>query len=154
MGPRAGELLGREVKRVECPHDLRQEMLWKFGVLIYLLLHGHAPWERPSYDGRIGTVTEDYATDKTKIWGQAMRRQRILNEELTVREDLSQDCVDVIRFMLGKKVEDRPRSVVELAGMPWFQGHYVDYPPETFERPELPRFERANKQYVYLSDSD
>lgn len=63
-----------------------------------------------------------------------------------------QDCVDVLRFMLAKDVRDHPKSVVELAGMPWFQGQYVDYPLETFERPELERFERVNRRRVFLPD--
>lgn len=154
-GGMPGEIEARRIKRVTCPHDLRQGMLWKFGVLIYVLLHGYAPWERPEFDEELGNLTHDFnPSTKKRAYYQAERRERILDEELPIREDLSQDCVDMLRMMLAKNIEDRPMSPMELAGMPWFQGNWMDYPPRAFERPPLPMFELANEDCLYPQSPD
>ncbi|KAL2011396.1 hypothetical protein VTN00DRAFT_4114 [Thermoascus crustaceus] len=118
------------------PYGTRVLNLWKFGVLIYELLHGYSPWEEPEWDGRIGGLHK--WTKNLQRSGRMSerkvreRRDRIINEELPIDENLSQDCVDVLRAMLTKNIEKRP-TLRQLASFPWFQGHWVDRGP--FSRP-------------------
>lgn len=135
------------------PHDTRVCMLWKFGVLIYDLLHGYSPWEDAddlevvplrTHPLTIGTAELDNSElfDKDpahkpedKVPSRAdilARRHRIINSELPIDEHLSQDCVDVLRAMFQKNPNDRP-TLEELCTFPWFQGWWVDEGP--FQRP-------------------
>lgn len=117
-------------------HDVRVEHLWKFGVLVYDLLHGYSPWETPEYDPNIGEIKELYSLEMTDLRIRYIldRRIRIMNEELPVDERLSQDCVDALRVLLAKEAGDRA-NLSEIAALPWFQGHWADLPPEHFRRP-------------------
>lgn len=135
------------------PHDCRVEMLWKFGVLIYDLLHGYSPWEDAddlevvplrSHPLTVATANLDRSDlfepepphkpeDSVPSRGDIlMRRRRIINEELPIDEHLSQDCVDVLRSMFEKDPKDRP-TLQALCTYPWFQGWWVDEGP--FQRP-------------------
>jgi serine/threonine protein kinase len=127
-------------RRVPYVHDIRMEIPWKLGVLTYDLLHGYSPWERPEYDPRLGELKRVPRASLEVFLDWAARRERILNEELPIREDLSQDCVDALRFMLAKDVDDRP-TLYEVSALPWFQGHWADHHPETFRRPPMPRYD-------------
>lgn len=129
---------------VNYPHDIRVEHLWKFGVLVYDLLHGYSPWEPPEYDRNVGEVKELYSLKKTDLRMRYIldRRMRIMNEELPIDERLSQDCVDALRVLLAKNIGDRA-TLSELAALPWFQGHWADHPPESFQRP--PARKKARK---------
>ncbi|RHZ66485.1 Protein kinase domain-containing protein [Aspergillus thermomutatus] len=144
------------IVHVNCRNDTRQTALWKYAVEVFCLLHGYAPWEDPKYDRAIGTVG-DFAVkiinnrykephesyDQGKRWDAAYaRRKRMINEELAVREDLSQDCVDALRTMLQRDPEQRPR-LSELTSFPWF-GQWAYHIDRLFERPDIPRecFER------------
>ncbi|PGH30372.1 serine/threonine protein kinase [[Emmonsia] crescens] len=122
---------------IHLPHDVRVVHLWKFGVLVYDLLHGYSPWELPGPAEEVGDVKAVNMHDCDRF-RQLLdeRRARVLNEELSIDENLSQDCVDVLRAMLAKEVENRP-SLSELVSFPWFQGHWADYPLSEFERPDL-----------------
>lgn len=60
------------------------------------------------------------------------RRDRVINEELPIDENLSQDCVDVLRAMFTKDPEKRP-TLHGLASFPWFQGHWMN--EGAFRRP-------------------
>ncbi|WEW61114.1 hypothetical protein PRK78_006603 [Emydomyces testavorans] len=122
-------------------HDIRTQHMWKFGALIYDLLHGYAPWELPHWDPEIGALRDFHLYEKTEKRIQYIRdrRWRMINEDLPIDDRLSQDCVDVLRAMLAKDVAKRP-ALRELVSFPWFQGHWADYPAETFRRPPyLPR---------------
>ncbi|KAK2767048.1 hypothetical protein FQN54_006366 [Arachnomyces sp. PD_36] len=133
------------------PHDSRHAMIWKFGVLIYDLLHGYSPWEDsddlevvplrthpltkasmyPGYfpSDMTGPGPKDRVPSRQDILD---RRHRIINKELQIAEHLTQDCVDVLRSMLDKDPTKRP-SLRDLCSYPWFQGHWVDQGP--FRRP-------------------
>lgn len=133
-------------RHIDCylPHDIREVCQWHFGVLTYLLTHGYAPWETPEWDPAVGYVFNwdsghrgvnspkpqsrvRLTPEERERREQEMqdRRARIINEELPIDENLSQDCVDALRVMLAKNPEDRG-NFEELASMPWFQGHWVD----------------------------
>lgn len=125
-----------EEKIVYLPHDARVEHLWKLGCIIYDLLHGYSAWEETKFDPRIGGIRQWAQKRETSLeesWRKAMeRRDRIINEELPIDENLSQDCVDVLRAMFTEEPEKRP-TLRELASFPWFQGHWVNEGP--FRRP-------------------
>ena len=132
----ADRLTYEDQEAVFYPHDIRKQVMWKLGVLIYDLLHGHSPWELPGYNPEIGEVRDVHARlTIERLQALADRRARIINEELPLREDLSQDCVDVLRTMLAKDVCDR-QGIMEIASMPWFQGHWADWPVMSFLRPD------------------
>ncbi|KAK2748133.1 hypothetical protein FQN57_001257 [Myotisia sp. PD_48] len=119
--------------------DVRIEHLWKFGVILYDLLHGYSPWEPPQWDDLLGEIKEyhDFEMNPDTLANVFDRRIRIMNEELPVNENLSQDCVDVLRILLAKEEADRT-TLVEVADLPWFQGHWVDHSPQKFKRPLRP----------------
>ena len=105
-------------------HDVRGLTLWQLGCIIYELLHGFAPWEEPNPDPDIGRLSEWPRGRSAAQQAQRMRkirerRQRVIREELPVSEDLSQDCVDMLRVMFTKDPEERPK-LQELLSMPWF----------------------------------
>lgn len=127
------------------PHDPRVCMIWKFGVLIYDLLHGYSPWEdaddlevvpirsyplsRPSVNPNERDDSAPPPADKVPTREDILqRRHRIINNELPIDENLSQDCVDVLRAMLDKDPRDRP-TLQALCTYPWFQGQWVDAGP-------------------------
>lgn len=133
------------------PHDARVCMAWKFGVIVYDLLHGYSPWEDtddlevvPLRTHPLTVATADFDSDAESSLSSKpednvplredilARRHRIINQELPVDENLSQDCVDVLRAMLDKDPNDRP-SIQTLCTYPWFQGWWVDEGP--FKRP-------------------
>lgn len=125
---------------VEYVHDMRGEQLWKFGALIYDLLHGYAPWEVPTLDPKVGALRDIHdleATDDIRSYIRS-RRHRMFIDDLAIDNRLSQDCTDVLRILLARKLEDRPK-LEQIAAFPWFQGHWVDYPLETFRRPPFKR---------------
>lgn len=118
------------------PHDVRKQITWKLGVLIYDLLHGYSPWELPEYDPNIGDVKDNrFPLNAGRVIDRAERRERIIHEELPISEELSQDCVDVIRTLLARDIDDR-QTLLEVASMPWFQGHWADWPSDVFRRPD------------------
>jgi serine/threonine protein kinase len=139
--------------KVKCRRDTRQASLWKYAVEVFCLLHGHAPWEDPEYNPDIGTIGNfacktvgDHLEELPELYDQGprwdaayARRKRMINEELAVREDLSQDCVDVLRTMLERDPEQRPR-LSELVSFPWF-GQWAYHSDRLFERPHIPREE-------------
>lgn len=62
--------------------------VWMLGVMLYEMLHGKTPFYSQDYD-------EEKMFDK------------ILTEEITYDEDLSEPCVDLLRKMLEKKPSKR-----------------------------------------------
>ncbi|GIJ86276.1 hypothetical protein Asppvi_005162 [Aspergillus pseudoviridinutans] len=139
------------IAQVKCRKDTRQAALWNYAVEVFCLLHGYAPWEDPEWDDEIRTVGEfafklidgrwqepPGLHDKGPRWDAAYaRRKRMINEELAVREDLSQDCVDALRTMLQRDPKQRPR-LSELISFPWF-GQWAYHGDRLFKRPDIPR---------------
>ncbi|GFF45851.1 serine/threonine-protein kinase KIN4 [Aspergillus udagawae] len=139
------------IAQVKCRKDTRQAALWNYAVEVFCLLHGYAPWEDPEWDDQIRTVGEfafklidgrwqepPELHDEGPRWDAAYaRRKRMINEELAIREDLSQDCVDALRTMLQRDPKQRPR-LSELISLPWF-GQWAYHDDRLFERPDIPR---------------
>ncbi|KAJ5397410.1 hypothetical protein N7509_005523 [Penicillium cosmopolitanum] len=98
-------------------HDMRQVIIWKFGVILFGILHGYWPWDgqREGQDNLL-----DFGSSESQIPRVMERRARIMNDPLLLNEGLSQDCKDVLRAMLARNPEDRP-SLRRLANCyPWF----------------------------------
>ncbi|KAH3304146.1 hypothetical protein KXW39_000777 [Aspergillus fumigatus] len=141
----------RGIAQVKCRNDTRQTSLWNYAVEVFCLLHGYAPWEDPEWDDEIRTIGEFACRlingrwqeppelyDEGPRWDAAYaRRKRMINEELAVREDLSQDCVDALRTMLQRDPKQRPR-LSELISFPWF-GQWAYHGDKLFRRPDIPR---------------
>ncbi|KAL1863400.1 hypothetical protein Plec18167_000494 [Paecilomyces lecythidis] len=142
-----------EEKIVYLPHDARVEHLWKFGCIIYDLLHGYSAWENRELDHRIGGIRQwaqkRAESNEMSWWRMLERRDRVINEELPIDENLSQDCVDVLRAMFTKDPEERP-TLRELASFPWFQGHWVNEGP--FRRPAAEFVEDLQSSDGYSDD--
>ncbi|KAI1906758.1 hypothetical protein LOZ12_006128 [Ophidiomyces ophidiicola] len=124
------------VVRIPYPHDLRKQILWKLGALIYDLLHGYAPWEQPEWDPEVGVLRSfhEYKRTEKSVLYIRERRQRMVFEDLAIDPGLSQDCIDVLRALLAREEADRP-TFREVVSFPWFQGHWADYPAAYFQRP-------------------
>lgn len=103
---------------VKCPHDGRQRVLWKLAVLIYGMLHGFWPWDNPPPSGHPHNLLH-YDGD-TSNKRTSNRRRRIINAELPIDENLSQDCKVVLRAMFRKNPANRPSHAV-LQTFPWFR---------------------------------
>ncbi|CAG7928872.1 unnamed protein product [Penicillium olsonii] len=105
-------------KEVYLPHDARQSCLWRYSAIVYGLLHGYWPWERRDicedwhgkYTGRY--LDRNYNRIKN-------RRKRMINEDITTHENLSQDCQDLLQAALSRNPEDRP-NIQEMASFPWY----------------------------------
>ncbi|KAI9837325.1 MAG: hypothetical protein M1819_000399 [Sarea resinae] len=119
---------------------VRHAQLWRFAVMVYQLLHGYVPWDSPdpdlwSYSDPLGHYNYNHwGSEDRKV--RNARRERMLNEPLHVREDLSQDCADVLQAMLAIEPNDRP-IINEIASFPWFQGSFLDR-DHHFVRPAAP----------------
>lgn len=112
------------------PHDARHRALWKFGVLIYGILHGFWPWDNPPRGGYYEPLLHyDGDTSDRRV---NERRRRIINMALPIDENLSQDCKDVLRAMFRKNPVNRP-SLAELQTFPWFRQKVTR--SQIFERP-------------------
>ncbi|KAI9716244.1 MAG: hypothetical protein M1812_005469 [Candelaria pacifica] len=148
-------------KNVRVDYDIRDEQLWKFGCMIFELLHGYAPFtdraqlkrnQRAVIFGGYGRLNEsEEIKDRRQKRDRRYRKQRrgrILNEPLQFAEEIdviipgtpkryqqqhTQEAIDVLQAMFLKNRLDRP-SVEELASFPWFQGSFMDA-GWRFERP-------------------
>ncbi|KAK2839322.1 hypothetical protein FQN49_006254 [Arthroderma sp. PD_2] len=121
-------------------HDIRVQYLWKFGVLVYDLLHGYSPWETPDRHPDQAEIKElyDWSNDDVQKYVYLYdRRVRVMNEELPIDERLSQDCVDALRHLLARDEADR-MELEKLQSLPWFQGHWADHNPSELVRPPRP----------------
>lgn len=127
---------------IPIPHDTRIAHLWRIGALTYEMLHGYAPWESPDWEPALGKVDESRSTDAH--WKEVYeRRDRIINEELPVREDLSQDCVDMLRMMLHKQPMERA-TLEELCSVPWF-GQWAYQDDMVWVRPESEPYDKKRR---------
>ncbi|PKX97640.1 Protein kinase domain-containing protein [Aspergillus novofumigatus IBT 16806] len=131
----------RGIAQVKCRNDTRQTALWNYAVEVFCLLHGYAPWEDPEWDDEIRTIGEFACRFIDGRWQEPPELYdegpRMINEELAVREDLSQDCVDALRTMLQRDPKQRPR-LSELISFPWF-GQWACHGDKLFRRPDIPR---------------
>lgn len=110
------------------------------------MLHGYAPWESADWESKLGKVDESRPTDAH--WKEVYeRRERIINEELPVREDLSQDCVDLLKMMLHKQPMKRA-TLEELCSVPWF-GQWAYQDDMVWARPYSdPYDDRREKEWL------
>jgi serine/threonine protein kinase len=118
-------------------HDMRQVIIWKFGVILFGILHGYWPWD----DQREGQGNLlDFGSSEAQIPRVMERRARIMSDPLLLNESLSQDCKDVLRAMLALNPEDRPSLRRLATSYPWFlQWTYAN---RVWRRPFSRRFHR------------
>lgn len=132
--------------RVFMPSDSRQTALWKYSTIVYGLLHGYWPWEKRE-SGALdwckqyrGTFTDPcYPIIKN-------RRKRMINEDITVDESLTQDCRDMLQAALSRDPRDRP-SLQEMSTFPWFSRWAAAEAAvgRPMKRPRITRYERAQR---------
>lgn len=128
------------------PHSAAIDDFWRLSCTIYHVLHGYAPWEDPD---DLKSLPPGYgAMENTNGAHEKMtyeRRNRIINEDLPVSENLSQDCVDALRMGLAKIPLDRA-SPLEMCAMPWFNQHvpYAEY--TSLKRPTSIPYEQAKRR--------
>lgn len=113
------------------PHSAVIDDYWRLACTIYHVLHGYAPWEDPddleSQQLGYGSMTDADGAYEKMIFE---RRNRVINDDLPVSENLSQDCVDALRMALAKGPHDRA-SPLEMCAIPWFNQHvpYAEFTP-------------------------
>ncbi|KAJ5657269.1 uncharacterized protein N7484_000918 [Penicillium longicatenatum] len=125
MLPELAEVLFRPENRerdlrtniwVEFENDVRQITLWKYGVIVYGFLHGYWPWDNPPAGGHEMNILEYQGEENQRVCD---RRVRMMWDGLPIREDLSQDCKDVLRHLFQRDPAKRP-SLEALVTYPWF----------------------------------
>ena len=120
------------------PHDSRRFHLWHLVCIFYEILHGYAPWEDrtwvPSEIPDDNDLRHFYRTD-VGIAEACLRRDRLINEHLPIREDLTQDCADMLRMTFEKMPEDRP-TLTDMEAIPWF-GQWGSHNEGEFRRPPV-----------------
>lgn len=138
----------RHQVNVLIPYDATIDDGWKLACIIYQIMHGFAAWESPKVENQVdnpmhdidmlgyGNMSDENGAYETMIYE---RRDRIINEELPVDENLSQDCADALRIMLQKKPLDRP-SFTERYSFPWFN-QWASYQDQVFLRPYSESYE-------------
>lgn len=129
----------KDTWRIHRAHDVRAQYLWSIATVVFELLHGHSPWEEPEWDPDIDTIRYWYRYDEgdfeRKVEKMKERRMRLINEELPINEEVSQDAADFFRAMFQKDVSKRS-TFPDLISFPWLQGEWVDYEgDEGFQRP-------------------
>ncbi|KAJ5328354.1 hypothetical protein N7452_008744 [Penicillium brevicompactum] len=111
----ASDVMPRELY---LPNDKRDIALWKFSTLAYGFLHGYWPWELQNLSQNWhGNWDGDYTNEHYPEVKN--RRKRMVNEDVTISENLSQDCQDMLQATLARNLEDRP-ILQELTSFPWF----------------------------------
>lgn len=121
---RALAVQGWFINRPRDRHDIRQVILWKFGVLLFGILHGYWPWD----DQRQGHKNLlHFGSSEREILRVIERRARIMNDPLIMNDNLSQDCKDLLQDMLAPNPNDRPSLQTLASSYPWFlQWTYAD----------------------------
>ncbi|KAJ6105002.1 hypothetical protein N7486_003691 [Penicillium sp. IBT 16267x] len=146
MLPELAEVLFRPENRerdfhediwVDFEHDVRRITLWKYGVIVYGLLHGYWPWDNPPAGGHEMDLLEYRGNENQRIYD---RRVRMMWDNLPMREDLSQDCKDVLRHLFQRDPAKRP-SLETLATYPWFS--QWAYQNRIYERPFSQEFQEV-----------
>ncbi|KAJ5587508.1 uncharacterized protein N7459_003273 [Penicillium hispanicum] len=129
------------------PHDRRQEVLWKYGVLIYGILHGYWPWDTPPPQGHDVDLLDYQFVSEERIWD---RRRRMLSEDVPIDPTLSPDCRDVLQALLAMDPAKRP-SLETLTQFAWFrQWKYANH---RFVRPFSWEFQESYTELVPSVDS-
>ncbi|KAJ6003354.1 hypothetical protein N7451_005901 [Penicillium sp. IBT 35674x] len=151
MLPELAEILFRPENRGRDLHqnmwvgfesDVRRITLWKYGVIVYGLLHGYWPWDNPPAGGHEMNLLEYGGEENQRVYD---RRVRMMYDDLPMREDLSQDCKDVLRHLLQRDPAKRP-SLATLVTYPWFS--QWTYQNRIYERPFSQDFQNAYCQSV------
>lgn len=131
--------------RVYLPFDHRDESLWKYSTLVYGFLHGYWPWEDPSPLAHIwhGEYSGEYRDPLYR--DIAARRLRMINQDITVNETLSQDCRDFLQSALSRNLDERP-SLQEMNSFPWFSQWSAEESESgrSLKRPRVDEFESDN----------
>ncbi|KAI9793221.1 MAG: hypothetical protein M1816_000642 [Peltula sp. TS41687] len=96
------------------PRDGRRIDLWSFASVLYLLLHKTHPKRYRGYQEN---------KFRSQLRQKLLRKQ--MSNPLDVRENLSQDCADVLQATLNIFPLERP-DVEELCTFPWFSGWQYD----------------------------
>ncbi|KAJ5894264.1 hypothetical protein N7495_005955 [Penicillium taxi] len=115
-------------------HDVREEAIWKYGVIVYGILHGYWPWEEVCHFDllRWKPGHHDDIIDE--------RRMRMVRYDVPINESLSQGCRDVLRRLLSRDPRNRP-SLDELITFPWFS--QWSRANRLYERPFSHRFQNS-----------
>lgn len=130
----------RDLRRnmwVKLESDVRRITLWKYGVIVYGLLHGHWPWDSPPVGAYLTNLLDYRGEENQRVY---YRRVRMMYNELPIREDLSQDCKDVLRHLLHRDPAKRP-SLATLVTYPWFS--QWTHQNRIYERPFSQDFQDA-----------
>ncbi|PLB38021.1 Protein kinase domain-containing protein [Aspergillus candidus] len=120
------------------PHDARRFHLWHLVCIFYEVLHGYAAWENRAWNpnlSREGNELRKFYRTTAGIDEALARRDRLINEDLPIREDLSQDCADMLRMTFEKDPPLRP-TLTEMEAMPWF-GQWASHHEGEFHRPPV-----------------
>jgi len=145
MKYKTGTMESKELRTVYLPSDRRDISLWKYSTIVYGFLHGYWPWEESDpkvseWHGKFSGFYDDVEWDRI-----AARRLRMINEDISVNENLSQDCRDMLQSALARDVNERP-SLQEMNSFPWFS-QWSDEERESgrpLKRPRIDKFERHN----------
>jgi serine/threonine protein kinase len=123
-------------------HDIRHQVLWKFGVILYGILHGFWPWDTPPPGGH----QEDLLDYDGNFHNRRVhtRRWNIINRDLPIDANLSQDSRDVLQAMFSKHPGDRP-TLPKLMTFSWFS-KWVDEDQQFWRRPYSKAFQMDSWQ--------
>lgn len=137
----------KEQVDVFLPHNAAIDDFWRLSCTIYNVLHGFAPWESPDHDPNLKQPGYGYMENIDGKYEKMIfeRRRRVINEELPISEDLSQDCADALRMMLSKKPIERA-SPFEMCAIPWFNQHAPYTEHMTFLRPKSFPYDQLRKR--------
>jgi serine/threonine protein kinase len=135
-----------ELQMVHFPHDLRGVSLWKYSTIVYGFLHSYWPWEETDpksaewHSLYYGRYDEDLYRPISE------RRGRMINEDISVNETLSQDCRDVLQSALSRDIEERP-SLQEMNSFPWFSQWSAEEceSGRPLKRPRIGKFKKDNR---------
>jgi serine/threonine protein kinase len=139
----------KELEKFFMPQDLRRVSLWKYSAIIYGFLHGYWPWEdtNPEVIEWHG-IWKGYPEVSELYEPVVERRRRMINEDISVSESLSQDCRDVLQSALSRDKDERP-SLQEMNSFPWFSQWSAEEceSGRPFKRPRIRQYWEDNRGY-------
>ncbi|KAI9889502.1 MAG: hypothetical protein M1814_005196 [Vezdaea aestivalis] len=151
-----------DLPRHGASYDGAAEDMWRFGVVIYELLHGHGVFENPDPAHQFLPLPDVHLVAAEKAIGSRgirlllRRRVALIEDDLYVRDGLSQDCVDALQCLFIKHPKQRPRTE-ELSAFPWLSNWYLDTDHEFVKREStmrngpLNRFNEVEKRYELIT---
>lgn len=131
---------GKEPYDIVYDEDTRVTAVWKFGVILYGILHGFWPWDTPE-DARAWDLLDYRGNISKRVIARRMRMEQM---ELPISESLSKECRDVLEYIFMAR--DNPLRLEILITFPWFT-QWLDWHGD-WERPYSARFERRYAQAV------